>query len=221
MHHDALTGLNNLTSARREIERAKQDAKATESQLACCCRHRRVLPRQPGFRLRGRRPDTAGNRAAPEGRGSRARIRGALRQRLLPDLLRNIPGKPYVEDFARRISDAILQPYTHQGQNLQLSVKIGAVVFPDPNNANDQLLRHADEAIVRARNSGGCFFVLRTAQPARAADTLSSNRTCTTASAMGSSRCITSPSTISVTDCGGGHGGADALAASGARVGAA
>ena len=159
MNHDVLTGLNNLASARREIERVKLNAKATGSQLALL-----LIDVDEYYRVNQAFGYEAGDQILRE---IAQRLKAAVHSlefiaRCDSDsflvLLRNIPGRPYVEDVARRISDAILQPYSHQGQNLQLSVKIGAVVFPDQNNADEQLLRHAEEAIVRARKQGGTNF---------------------------------------------------------------
>ncbi|WP_420224682.1 putative bifunctional diguanylate cyclase/phosphodiesterase [Pigmentiphaga litoralis] len=159
MHHDALTGLDNLASARREIERAKHEANVTESQFALL-----LIDIDEYCRVNQAFGYEAGDLVLAE---IATRLKSAVHAREFVArcdsdsflvLLRNIPGRAYVQEVARRISDAILQPYTHHGQNLQLSIKIGAVVFPDAANDNGQLLRLADEAIVQARKEGASSF---------------------------------------------------------------
>lgn len=174
MYHDPLTGLDNLASARREIERTKGEARAIGSHLALL-----LIDVDEYYRVNQAFGYEAGDQILRE---IAQRLKSAVHaldfvargdSDAFLVLLRDIPGRPYVEDVARRISDAILQPYSHEGQNLQLSVKIGAVVFPDPAHANEQLLRHVDEAMLRARanRSTQVSFYEHHSQPTRT-DTL-------------------------------------------------
>lgn len=159
MHHDPLTGLNNLSAAQREIDRAIEDAKACDTQIALL-----MIDVDEYYRVNQAFGYAAGDQIL---RDIAHRLRTALHSAefiargdsdCFLVLLRKVRGRAYVEDVARRITDAILQPYSFQGQNLQLSIKIGAAMYPGVEGAHEHLLRHADEAVTRAQEHAGSNF---------------------------------------------------------------
>ncbi|VCU70730.1 Phytochrome-like protein cph2 [Pigmentiphaga humi] len=160
MYHDVLTGLANLASARHEIERAKQEALDEGFRVALL-----QIDIDEFHRVNRAFGYEAGDRILHE---TALRLKNACHgrefvARCYSDafliLVREVPDRAYVEEFARRISDAIQLPYSHEGQTLQLSVRIGAVLFPDEANGADQLLYHVDEALACAGRSPGYNLV--------------------------------------------------------------
>ena len=159
MYHDVLTGLDNLASARHEIERAKQEALDKGYRVALL-----QIDIDEFHRVNQAFGYEAGDRILHE---TALRLKSACHAREFVArcysdafliLLRDVPDRDYVEEFARRVSDAIQLPYSHEGQTLQLSVRIGAVLFPDRANGCDQLLHHVDEALAQAGRNRGYSF---------------------------------------------------------------
>ncbi|MGX4641371.1 EAL domain-containing protein [Massilia sp. SYSU DXS3249] len=58
------------------------------------------------------------------------------------------------EPVARRIVDALAQPFTLQGQQLFVSASVGIAAWPDDGMDADALLKSADTAMYSAKNSG-------------------------------------------------------------------
>jgi diguanylate cyclase (GGDEF)-like protein len=58
------------------------------------------------------------------------------------------------ESVARRIVDALAQPFTLQGQQLFVSASVGIAAWPDDGADADALLKSADTAMYSAKNSG-------------------------------------------------------------------
>jgi len=167
MHHDVLTGLDNLASARHEIERAKREALAKGGRVALL-----QVDIDEFYRVNQAFGYEVGDRILHE---TALRLKNACQgrdfvARCYSDafliLLRDVPDRNYVEAFARRVSDAIQRPYSHDGQTLQLSVRIGAAIFPDPVNDTDQLLNHVDEALALAGRNRGYSFAFYERRPA-------------------------------------------------------
>jgi diguanylate cyclase (GGDEF)-like protein len=156
MHHDPLTGLDNLASARNEIEKVKREALANGTEVALL-----LVDIDEYHRVNQAFGYDAGDQILQE---TARRLQHTVNQgefvaRCDSDafliLLTDIPNREFVEDVARRLADSILQPYSHEGQTLHISVSIGVVIFPDLKNNTDELLRQADQAVVRAKHNGG------------------------------------------------------------------
>ncbi|MDX3907931.1 MAG: EAL domain-containing protein [Pigmentiphaga sp.] len=167
MYHDVLTGLDNLASARHEVERAKQEAVDNGFRIALL-----QIDIDEFHRVNQAFGYEVGDRILHE---TALRLKSACHAREFVArcysdafliLLREVPGRDYVEEFARRISDAIQLPYSHEGQTLQLSVSIGAAMYPDPANGSDQLLHHVDEALAQAGRNRGYSFAFYERRPA-------------------------------------------------------
>jgi diguanylate cyclase (GGDEF)-like protein len=63
--------------------------------------------------------------------------------------------------LARRIAAAIIEPFSIDGVTVQCSVGIGIAIAPGDGGSPDELLRHADHALRRAKAAGRssvCFF---------------------------------------------------------------
>lgn len=54
----------------------------------------------------------------------------------------------------QRILESVRQPVSHRQHNLQLSCSMGVTVYPEDNADPDLLLRHADQAMYAAKESG-------------------------------------------------------------------
>ncbi len=70
---------------------------------------------------------------------------------------------------ARRILEAMSRPFDLDAQEITVGVSIGVTAFPLDNQAMDDLLKHADAAMYRAKERGGqCyhFYVSREGEPA-------------------------------------------------------
>ena len=64
------------------------------------------------------------------------------------------------EALCRRLSDALAAPFEIDGQSLMLSASIGVVLIPGDGASADDLLKHADLALHRAKSDGrgSCRF---------------------------------------------------------------
>ncbi len=69
---------------------------------------------------------------------------------LLPQITANLNAVA----LAETIKNAILQPFEVEGHPINISCSIGISVFPDHGDNELELMRHADEAMYRAKNEG-------------------------------------------------------------------
>jgi diguanylate cyclase (GGDEF)-like protein len=71
-------------------------------------------------------------------------------------ILRDVPD----ERIYGRILEAISNPITYKGFVLNISGSMGVAVYPDDNSDPDLLIRHADQAMYAAKDSGkNCFKI--------------------------------------------------------------
>ncbi|EKE75148.1 EAL domain-containing protein [Gallaecimonas xiamenensis] len=154
-HFDPLTGLPN----RRRLN----DLLA--QRLGQCDRYHQGLA-VAFIDLDGFKPinDTYGHQAGDQFLVAMAkRLKGALRQQdvvariggdefvvLLADVLH--PG--LVEESLNRLLKVINEPVQMEGTRLQVSASIGVTCYPDDSGDADLLLRHADQAMYRAKQAG-------------------------------------------------------------------
>jgi len=59
-----------------------------------------------------------------------------------------------VEDFAQKIIHSFAKPFTIGGSTLYVTVSIGIAIYPDHGTDTEELLRHADLAMYRAKATG-------------------------------------------------------------------
>ncbi|MBH0187632.1 MAG: GGDEF domain-containing response regulator [Nitrospira sp.] len=60
--------------------------------------------------------------------------------------------------IARRITQSLSAPFTIQDQQISIGVSIGITTYPTDDHEIDDLLRHADTAMYRAKQRGGNAF---------------------------------------------------------------
>jgi predicted signal transduction protein with EAL and GGDEF domain len=75
-----------------------------------------------------------------------------------------MPGQGDLKDgmvkLAARLVEAISEPYDVQGQKVVVGCSIGVALAPDHGERSDELLRNADLALYKSKNSGrNCFHV--------------------------------------------------------------
>ncbi len=73
---------------------------------------------------------------------------------LLPDLPQDENAYTYAEKVAEKIKNVIFQPLSIEHYELKISTSIGISLFGGKNEAIDDLLRHADTAMYRAKEDG-------------------------------------------------------------------
>ena len=154
-HHDALTGLPNRTLLNDRFEMALAQTKRSGGKLAACF-----------MDLDGFKPvnDTFGHEA-----GDLLLVEVAQRMLAISratDTVARLGGDefvlifPHISDEAEcrqmlsRIMDSITQPFNINGHDIRISASIGVAFYPDDDADGDSLLRHADQAMYVAKQSG-------------------------------------------------------------------
>ncbi len=154
-HYDALTGIPNRLLLADRMKQAIVQAKREQKMLSVCY-----------LDLDGFKPvnDTLGHQAGDRvlveiaGRiGSILREGDTIARLGGDEFVVLLPNLNHVEeciDTVKRLHDAIAQPIFIQDQLVSLTASIGVSVFPDDDNDSDVLLRHADQAMYIAKQSG-------------------------------------------------------------------
>lgn len=62
--------------------------------------------------------------------------------------------------IARRITESVAEPFVLGEHEVSIGVSIGITVYPNDNHEIDELLKHADAAMYRAKQQGGSSFRL-------------------------------------------------------------
>ena len=164
LHHDSLTGLENLTALKGALDLAQAEAIRTHTHAAL------LLVNIDGFqRINRALGYDAGDDMLRE---TARRIQHAARAgervarvssdefAVLLSAGTSAEAATAAEDVARRVLSAIAQPYRYREQHTHLSASIGAAIFPDEVvQASSSLLRMADHALAQAKTSGGNIVV--------------------------------------------------------------
>ena len=164
LHHDRLTGLDNLTALKSALDAAQADAVQTHTHAALLLvdiddfqRINRALGYDAGddmLRETGRRIQHAARA------GERVARVASDEFAVLFSAGSSAEAAATAEDVSRRVLSAIAQPYRYRGQHTHLSASIGAAIFPDEvEQASSSLLRMADHALAQAKRSGGNVVV--------------------------------------------------------------
>jgi diguanylate cyclase (GGDEF)-like protein len=168
-HHDALTDLANRVLLRERLEETLEH-KPRDDKVAVLCMD---LDRFKEVN------DTLGH---PMGdallQAVALRLRDCVRDcdivaRLGGDefaILQSAAGQPAsVAALARRVIDAVSKPYELDGHQVVLGTSVGIAVAPGDGTEPDQLLKHADLALYRAKGDGrGTFRFFETGMDAAA-----------------------------------------------------
>jgi diguanylate cyclase (GGDEF)-like protein/PAS domain S-box-containing protein len=163
-YHDALTGLPNRRLFRDRLTIALAQARRTNSSLAV------VFLDLDRFKDVN---DTLGHSLGDELLKSiAARLKGALRQedsiaRMGGDeftlLLSNLKTPDDAAKIAQKILDVVAQPIRLDGNELFLTTSVGIAFFPNDGDTAEALLKNADHAMYRAKDSGRNSYQLFTA----------------------------------------------------------
>ena len=106
-------------------------------------------------------------------------VAGRLKARLRPqDFLSRFGGDEFViltapaapqgsAALAERVAQAFASPFAINGQNICMTASVGIALAPDNGVSADELMRHADIALYRAKNTGRDRAVLFTAEMAQ------------------------------------------------------
>jgi diguanylate cyclase (GGDEF)-like protein/PAS domain S-box-containing protein len=104
------------------------------------------------------------------------RLKGCLRE---VDLVARVGGDQFAllvhhadvlgaEGAARRVLQATARPFTLEGAQFTVTCSIGIALYPQDGNSGDELVRHAETAMQRAKESGRAGY--RFHQPHKAVD---------------------------------------------------
>lgn len=150
-YFDALTGLPNLKLLTQLLQDAIVHAQGAGETLAVCC-----LDIDHFKRINDQLGELAGDRLL-------ASFARRVSHLLAGDeVLARVGGDEFVlllhrepdEAFLGRLLTAIRQPIRLDGQTLRLSASIGVTLYPDDEQEGDVLLRHATQAMYRAKQRG-------------------------------------------------------------------
>ena len=152
---DALTGLPNRSLLDDRLERAKARTDRNKETLAICM-----------MDLDGFKPvnDTLGHEAGDQVLKETARrLEHQLRKddtalRLGGDefvlILGGFKQDAEIDVVLRRILKAVASPISIDGNDANVTASIGVTLYPQDASVNDQLLRHADQAMYKAKEDG-------------------------------------------------------------------
>lgn len=154
-HHDALTGLPNRALLGDRLDMALAQTKRSGEKLAACF-----------MDLDGFKPvnDTFGHEAGDlllvevakrmlaisRATDTVARLGGDEFVLIFPD----ISGEAECRQMLTRIMETIGQPFEISGHEIRISASIGVAIYPDDDADGENLLRHADQAMYIAKQTG-------------------------------------------------------------------
>lgn len=153
--HDVLTGLPNRALLADRFDRALLHAQRHEERLVVCLLD--LDDFKPVNDLHGH---VVGDQLLVE---AAQRLTALLRAedtvaRMGGDefvmLLGGVQSQDEAYQTLQRVIEAMVEPYHIDGNTIMVSASIGAVVFPDDDADSDTLLRHADQAMYAAKQSG-------------------------------------------------------------------
>nr|WP_315493489.1 EAL domain-containing protein [uncultured Rhodoferax sp.] len=153
--HDALTGLNNRAALAERLTHAVFQAREAQQLLGIC-----LLDLDHFQAINDRHGDGVGDRLLKE---VAQRLQGGVSDlgdaaRLGGDefvvLLRGLPDVEHIEAEVQALLQRLAQPYAIDDLLVHCTASAGVAVFPLDNASPDTLLRHADQAMVHAKQAG-------------------------------------------------------------------
>ncbi|RQZ12717.1 sensor domain-containing phosphodiesterase [Burkholderia sp. Bp9017] len=165
MHHDPMTGLDNLSALVPALMRAQQAADEAGTCAALLLldlddyqRINRALGYDAGDALLR---ETAQRLQALVTPGEQLARVASDKFAVVFTASDRSRGSDAADSLARRLQAAVREPYVYQGQTVHLSASIGIALYPDERAASHRaqhhspLLRRADHALAQAKASGG------------------------------------------------------------------
>jgi diguanylate cyclase (GGDEF)-like protein/PAS domain S-box-containing protein len=169
-HYDALTGLPNRTLMSDRLHLAMAQSRRRGKLLAVC-----YLDLDGFKEVNDRQGHQAGDRLLMD---VAERLRHSLRggdtaARLGGDefvlLLNDLSSDSELEQILERLLASLARPFALEGQMVSISGSIGVTIFPTDDADADTLVRHADQAMYGAKQSGrNRYQIFDTEQDSRA-----------------------------------------------------
>jgi diguanylate cyclase (GGDEF)-like protein len=160
-HHDDLTQLSNRLMFQERLRKAIAAARGAEQGFAVLCLD------LDGFKLIN---DTRGHEIGDRLLVAVAqRLRESVREsdtvaRMGGDefaIIQPLDSQPTAAiSLAKRLVDTVSQPFELAGRQALIGVSVGIAIYPQHGESPDLLLRHADQALYRAKKSGRKTFCL-------------------------------------------------------------
>ena len=160
-HHDDLTQLSNRLMFQERLRKAIAAARSVEQRFAVLCLD------LDGFKLiNDTRGHEIGDRLLV---GVAQRLRDSVREsdtvaRMGGDefaIIQPLDSQPTAAmSLAKRLVETVTQPFELAGRHALIGVSIGIALYPQHGESPDLLLRHADQALYRAKKAGRKTFCL-------------------------------------------------------------
>lgn len=166
-HYDALTGLPNRSLLRDRMEQAVERAIRLNTKMAMLyldLDHFKNINDTLGHATGDVLLRAVAQRMKTCVRGvdTIARLGGDEFVVLIPD----ISDVGDIRTVTEKLITALVQPYTLEGQSVVCTPSIGISIYPDDGNQMDDLMKHADTAMYKAKQSGrGNFKFFNTPAP--------------------------------------------------------
>jgi diguanylate cyclase (GGDEF)-like protein len=78
-------------------------------------------------------------------------------------ILEGVSSEQNILVVAKRITESIAAPFELKGHHISIGISIGITIYPHDDHPIDELLKHADTAMYRAKQQGGSAFHLHKA----------------------------------------------------------
>jgi two-component system, cell cycle response regulator len=75
-------------------------------------------------------------------------------------ILEGVSSEQNILVVAKRITESIAAPFELKGHHISVGISIGITIYPHDDHPIDELLKHADTAMYRAKQQGGSAFHL-------------------------------------------------------------
>jgi two-component system cell cycle response regulator len=80
-------------------------------------------------------------------------------------ILEGLSSESDISIVAQRITDSLAEPFRLEEHSASIGVSIGITLYPSDDHEIDELLKHADAAMYRAKQRGGSSFQFHTPTP--------------------------------------------------------
>ncbi len=87
-------------------------------------------------------------------------------------ILEGVSSEQNIIVVAKRITESIAAPFELKGHHISVGISIGITIYPHDDHPIDELLKHADTAMYRAKQQGGSAFHLHEASGTHSANLL-------------------------------------------------